>query len=335
MLMSPLTVAARHAAAATTRGVVVAPRALTTSGAVAAAALNVHASAAAGFTRATVAPYEQGRPEWEPAQIELALRESGLLAGARAAAAGPDGRFPARPFVEIGAGTGKSTRPLYSVLQARCAPGAHPRLVCVEPSDLSAELAAALPGATFVRAVAEDMAALPTGSVSGVACFQAFHWFANAAAVAEIHRLLAPGAPLVLAWNTRDAGAGPAMAALEAAIDAVYDAEPVPTPRQHTGEWRRAFDGGASARLFGPLHHLPLPRAGGGHAGSEDDIVAWALSISVVAKLPPDAQAGVAERVRAAVRLPSMPRLAPAPDGTPRYLVPMRSDCWWTTKLLQ
>lgn len=306
-------------------------RALATSGAAAAAAqLNVHSSAAAGFTRATVAPYEQGRPEWEPAQIELALRESGLLAGAAA-----DGRFPARPFVEIGAGTGKSTRPLYSVLQSRCAPGAHPRLVCVEPSELSAELAAALPGATFVRAVAEDMAALPSGSVSGVACFQAFHWFANAAAVREIHRVLAPSAPLLVAWNTRDAGAGPAMAALEAAIDAVYDAEPVPTPRQHTGEWRRAFDGAGG--LFGPLRHLPLPRTGGGHVGTEDDIVAWALSISVVAKLPPDAQAVVAERVRAAVRLPSMPRApadAAAPGGKPLYLVPMRSDCWWTTKLL-
>jgi SAM-dependent methyltransferase len=284
-------------------------------------ALPVHDAVSRGFTANTISSYEAGRPEWGTGQFEAALRAIGVLDEAPDAA----GRFPAKACVEIGPGTGKSTRPLYAVLQQRCAPGAAPNLVLVEPTELCAGLAEALPGATLLKAMAEDMAALPSGSARVVVCAQAFHWFANEASLREIHRVLAPGGHLVLAWNTRDAGGGPAVAALEAVINDVYAADPTPTPRQHSGAWRAPF---ATFKSFSPIQHLSLPKEGGAVAQSEESVVDWAMSISVVAKLPPERRAEVAAAVRAVVQRPDFPR--GAEPGTVR--VPMATDFYWVQK---
>ena len=288
-----------------------------------ATSIELHSSAAGGFVKDTVKPYEKGRPEWEGSQFEAVLRAAGVL----------QGEAPIwDPIVEIGPGTGKSTRPLYALL-TRLSPSSKPNLTCVEPSDLSSQLVDSLPDVRFIRAMAEDMRQVPSASAGAVMCMQAFHWFSNQRALSEIHRVLKPGGVLILGWNTRDHTHCEAMAQLESAIDRVYDADPVPTPRQHTGEWRRAFDGFAG---FGPVQHLNVPRSGGGHIGSEEEIVAWALSISVIAKLPEDRKAAVAEEVRRAVRHPSMPR-APAAGSSSAsagvgYMVPMRTDFYWARK---
>jgi SAM-dependent methyltransferase len=288
--------------------------------------LPLHQAAAEGFTRSTVAAYEKGRPEWEEAQFETALDAVGLLSEPPAA----DGRFPALPLLEIGPGTGKSTRPLYAVLRRRCAPGAEPNIVGIEPTELCSSLVGELPGLVLHRAVAEDMSAIPDGSVRLVLAAQAFHWFANERALREIHRVLAPGGQLLLAWNTRnaDAMASPAVAELEAVVDAAYDSAQMPTPRQTTGEWRKAFDGFAG---FSPIQHLPLPRAGGGHVGTEDELVAWMMSISVIARLPAEARADVGRKVREVLRRPDFPRPAgERADG--KFLIPLKTDFYWVVK---
>jgi SAM-dependent methyltransferase len=288
--------------------------------------LALHRAAAEGFTKATAAPYEKGRPEWEEAQFEAALAAVGLTSEAP----GADGRFPARPVLEIGPGTGKSTRPLYAVLRRHCAPGAAPNLVGVEPTELCHSLAEELPGLVLHRGVAEDMSVIPDGSVRLVLAAQAFHWFANARALREIHRVLAPGGHLVLAWISRngDPAVFPAVAELEALVDAAYDAVETPTPRQHTGQWRRAFDGFEG---FSPIQHLPLPRAGGGHAGTEDELVAWMLSISVVARLPAEQREEVERKVREVLRRPDFPRPGgERADG--KLLVPLKTDFYWVSK---
>lgn len=294
-----------------------------------AAPLPLHPAAAAGFTSRSAAAYERGRPEWSVPALEAALAATGVLDEPP----GADGRFPGSgDVVEVGPGTGKSTRPLHAVLAARAAPGAAPRLVGVEPSDLAGGSRLELPGLRLVRAVAEDMRALPTGSARVVICLQAFHWFANAAALDEMHRVLAPGGHLVLGWNTRHAGGTAAMAALEAALDGAYAAHPLPTPRQTTGEWRAPVEAHAG---FGALVHVvppPPPTSGGGvggHVGTADDVVAWALSISVVAALPPAERDAVVARVRAAVAMPDMPP-GPAP-GT--HVVPLRTDFYVARRL--
>lgn len=93
---------------------------------------------------------------------------------------------PASRIVDIGAGTGISTRLLHGV--------------GVDPGLEMMLLAGDVP---MVAARAE---ALPfrAGSVDVVTSFNAFHWFQPPAFFAEVHRVLAPGGHLALVWNDWD-----------------------------------------------------------------------------------------------------------------------------------
>jgi SAM-dependent methyltransferase len=94
--------------------------------------------------------------------------------------------------VDLGAGTGKLTRLL---VRSRA------RVVAVEPMPgMRAVLARLLPGTELVDGTAEAMP-LGGGSVRLVACGQSFRWFANAAALTEIGRVLAPAGELLLVFN--------------------------------------------------------------------------------------------------------------------------------------
>ena len=74
-------------------------------------------------------------------------------------------------------------------------------MVAVEPLDeLRAILAERVAQADVRKGVAEQIP-LADGEVDGVFAGQAFHWFANDVAVAEIARVLRPGGVLALLWN--------------------------------------------------------------------------------------------------------------------------------------
>jgi hypothetical protein len=90
----------------------------------------MHRSASLGFGAAVRTAYEHGRPEWEPEHVRTILEGMGILSRQ----AGAEGSFPDKPFVEIGSGTGKFTRPLHALLSSRCMRGAAPSLVLVEPA---------------------------------------------------------------------------------------------------------------------------------------------------------------------------------------------------------
>lgn len=128
---------------------------------------------ARSFHRAA-AEYDRGRPGWPPAILELLpLDDSSTV-------------------LDLGAGTGKLTQ----ILVDRYA-----RVVAVEPLDeLRAILAERVPQADVRAGVAEQIP-LGDGDLDGVFAGQAFHWFANDAAVAEIARVLRPGGVLALLWN--------------------------------------------------------------------------------------------------------------------------------------
>jgi len=79
---------------------------------------------------------------------------------------------PKLRIVDVGAGTGISSK----LLAERGA-----RVIAVEPND--------------------EMRAVALG-----AGFQAFHWFAEPATIAEFGRVLAPGGRLAIVWNERDDG---------------------------------------------------------------------------------------------------------------------------------
>ena len=128
---------------------------------------------ARSFDRAAV-EYERARPGYPAALLDL------LPLG------------PEAEVLDLGAGTGKLTR----VLVAR-----YRRVVAVEPLDgMRAILEQVVPGAESLAGSAE---AIPVAdaSVDAVFAAQAFHWFANDEAVAEIARVLRPGGLLALVWN--------------------------------------------------------------------------------------------------------------------------------------
>jgi SAM-dependent methyltransferase len=100
-----------------------------------------------------------------------------------------------RDIVDLGAGTGKLTRML--VAQGH-------RVTAVEPlQEMLAELERAVPGATAILGSAEAIP-LPDAYADVVTAGQAFHWFEEEVALAEIARVLRPGGVLGLVWNARD-----------------------------------------------------------------------------------------------------------------------------------
>lgn len=99
--------------------------------------------------------------------------------------------------VDLGAGTGKLTELLVH--------RAH-NVVAVDPSRAMLDvLIQKLPQVHAHLATAETIP-VATGSQDLVTVAQAFHWFDQKSACAEISRILRPGGTLALLWNTSDPG---------------------------------------------------------------------------------------------------------------------------------
>ena len=135
--------------------------------------------AARGF-QAGAEAYERGRPGYPTDAVDALTDALGVGPGAT--------------VVDLAAGTGKLTRLLVPS-------GA--TVIAIEPVDaMRRTLAAMLPRVPVVAGTAESMP-LRDGSAGAVVAAQAFHWFDGEAALAEIHRVLAPGGRLGLVWNVR------------------------------------------------------------------------------------------------------------------------------------
>lgn len=200
-----------------------------------------------GFGAAAEA-YERGRPGWPPAAVDaLGLpRDAGVL--------------------DLAAGTGKLTR----VLVQRFA-----RVYAVEPDPAMRRFVSG--------ALGGDAHAIPLadGSVDAVFIAEAFHWFADRDAVAEIARVLRPGGTLALLWNL------PLDDVIPEHIRKTWPSGPPNAPRP--GDWRRAFDGSA----FGPFEYATFEHAA---QLSRDELAAYYASFSWIATLAPDARARELDR---------------------------------------
>lgn len=105
-----------------------------------------------------------------------------------------EGLGPRPTIADLGAGTGISSR----LMAERGA-----QVLGVEPNRAMRERAGEGAGVTFVDGSAEGTT-LREASVDGATAFQAFHWFANERAIAEIRRIVRPGGIAALVLNERD-----------------------------------------------------------------------------------------------------------------------------------
>ncbi|MDR2307505.1 MAG: methyltransferase domain-containing protein [Paucimonas sp.] len=227
---------------------------------------DVHSAASTGYARQS-GNYEQGRPDYPQALLGWLGDTLGIARDTQ--------------VLDLGAGTGKFTRLLAQL---------GPRLTAVEPvAAMRAQFCAQLPGVPVLDGTAQHLP-LADASQQVVVCAQAFHWFADPAALAEIHRVLAPGGRLGLIWNVRDESVD--WVAQITRIITPYEGD---TPRFHTGRWRDAFDG----RFFTAPQLTSLPHA---HIGSPATVILERLrSVSFIAALPEAEQDRVMARLRALI----------------------------------
>lgn len=125
--------------------------------------------------------YERGRPDHPPAVVEALAVELRLAPGAK--------------VLDLAAGTGKLTRALVA---------AGLDVTAVEPlGELRGILAGVVGPERALEGVAEDIP-LEDGSVDAVTVADAFHWFDQPVALAEIRRVLRPGGRLALLSTAPD-----------------------------------------------------------------------------------------------------------------------------------
>ncbi|HWF52423.1 MAG TPA: class I SAM-dependent methyltransferase [Solirubrobacteraceae bacterium] len=226
----------------------------------------MHERAARGFDRAAE-EYEQGRPGYPTAAIDLLTAELGF--------------GPGSTVVDLAAGTGKLTRALVPS-------GAH--VIAVEPvPGMRAQLVSAVPGVETLAGTAEAIP-MPDASADAVLVAQAFHWFDTAAAAREIHRVLRRSGGLGVIWNAWDESF-----AWFARVQELVGAYRGDTPQRGTSRWREQL---TATGLFTPLADRALPNVVN---GSVDVLLARTASISFIATLPESERAKVLDAVRAVV----------------------------------
>jgi SAM-dependent methyltransferase len=201
----------------------------------------VSAEQSKSFQRAAE-EYERGRPGWPPEILEaLPVPDDATV-------------------LDLGAGTGKLTR----VLAARYA-----HVIALEPlSELRAILEESVPEAEPLPGVAEPIS-LDDASVDAVFTGQAFHWFANDDAVAEIARVLRPGGVLARLWNEA-IEPNPLPPDYRARLSELHDAMRPPPIDEHL------FDG----KPFGEVHEDAVEHE---QVSSRVDALAFAASVSWIA----------------------------------------------------
>ena len=222
--------------------------------------------------------YELGRPGY----AEAALDAVGLAADA--------------VVLDLAAGTGKLTRQLVPRFA---------RVLAVEPLDgMRAVLQRVVPEAEALSGTAEAIP-LEDDAVDAVFVGEAFHWFASAATLDEIARVLRPRRTLAILFNQIDGDFEPPLP--EAFWD-TYRAEAIEKPPEQTvrtGLWKAPFPG-----PFEPPVEASFPNP---VELERTQILAQAASWSMIAALP--------ERERSAL----LARLGELlPDGVYRH--PLRTD---------
>ncbi|EPE09219.1 2-heptaprenyl-1 4-naphthoquinone methyltransferase [Ophiostoma piceae UAMH 11346] len=228
--------------------------------------------------------YDAHRPSYRPEVVSAFLGQLGVLEHTGAA--------PLK-IVEIGAGTGKFTQ----VLSGKAAEDkVSLDVIAVEPHDqMRAQLIAKnLPHITVVKGHGADLGIVQDATVDAVVIAQAFHWFANAEALAEIRRVLKPGAFVGVIWNIEDYNKPREWTADspfdQALNDIILSLTHDGSPRFRDSKWQQAFVDAARAGLYAPL---------------DDDRVQWTVTLS------PDA---LWKRLLTLSQIANLPETGPSDD---------------------
>ena len=226
--------------------------------------------------------YERARPGYPPALLDV------LPLGTAAT------------VLDLGAGTGKLTR----VLTAR-----YRRVYAVEPlENMRAILEQVVPHAIALAGKAEAIP-LPDSSVEGVFAAQAFHWFANEAAIAEIARVLRPGGVFAVVWNA-PTGESPLPERFNELADALHRGSRF-SSRRLEQRLELVERGG-----FGPPREAHLDHE---QVQSHEQVIEHALSVSHLARLPDEERARVVASLRRAL-----------PEGDYRFEI--RASVRWSLR---
>jgi SAM-dependent methyltransferase len=197
--------------------------------------------------------------------------------------------------LDLGAGTGKLTRTLAD---------RYARVIAVEPLDeLRAILEQRVPEADVRVGVAEQIP-VGDGEVDGVFAGQAFHWFANDAAVREIARVLRPGGVLAMLWN-RAVEPSPLPPAYRTRTEELHDAMRPAAIEE---------DVLARSGLFGEEIETSVDHE---QVSPRDDVLAFAASVSWIANRD--------DRAEVLAELAEL-----LPEG--EYVFRMRTECTWAIR---
>jgi len=236
---------------------------------------------ARSFERAADA-YELGRPGYAEAAIDAV----GLAANSI--------------VLDLAAGTGKLTRQLVPRFA---------RVIAVEPLDgMRAVLERVVPEAEVLSGTA-DAIPLDDAAVAAVFVGEAFHWFANAATLDELARVLRPRGTLAILFNQADGDFEPL---LPEAFWAAYREAAIEKPPEQTvssGLWKSPFPG-----PFEPFAEQSFPNP---IELDRAQILAQAASWSMIAGLPES------ERSALLARLAEL-----LPEGVYRH--PLRTELYRT-----
>jgi SAM-dependent methyltransferase len=226
--------------------------------------------------------YERTRPDYPAALLDVLP----LGAGAE--------------VLDLGAGTGKLTR----VLAQR-----YPHVIAVEPLDgMRAILERVVPAAESKAGSAEALP-LADASVDAVFAGQAFHWFANDEAVAEIARVLRPGGVLGLVWNGPDESR---TSPLPDEYIAYLDELRAGAAFNNAPPWQHVIARGP----FGEVHESAVPHD---HVLDRTGVLDNARTVSWIASRPDEERAAIMQRLDELLT-----------DGP--FAIPNNANIMWTVR---
>jgi len=176
-----------------------------------------------------VSDYARYRPRYPAGLIEGLAQRTGFR--------------PEWTIADVGCGTGLSAEPFLDNGNT---------VYGVEPNpDMRGAAADALAGCERFRIIAgtAEATALAGGSMDMVISGHAFHWFDSPRALAEFRRIVKPGGPIVILWNSRQTSGSAPAEAFEAIVQRFGTDYVQVRHDRFDGERMRAVFGGECERL--------------------------------------------------------------------------------------